>query len=525
MLMHMDIRFTSTRNAHVSTDIAEAIVRGMPEDGGLFIPSRIPSLCPEARLESNLTYAELAWLVMSPFFDWSESELCPLLEKAYSADGDDANFDVPGIAPLTPAGALECGDAGGAKSWRAPLFLLELFHGKTSAFKDLALSLLGDLLRVSLDKRGVDEPVLILTATSGDTGSAALAGLGGQPGIRIAVIYPSEGTSEIQRLQMTSVPREGRFVTGLRGNFDDAQRAVKRIFQTASDSSSPFYGLRLSSANSINIGRLLPQIVYYVKAWRDLRFSGVIEAEGSFDVVVPSGNFGDILAAKYAKSMGLPIRRLVCASNSNRILHDFFSTGVYDRRRDFSRTLSPSMDILVSSNLERLIYHAQGENATRTAALMREFETSGHFEIPEKNRARIGDFTAGWADDAQTIATIRHMWQEHGVLVDPHTAVACKVAHEYCSNAESDSTVPVVVAATASPFKFPIPCLSALKASPPAAFKPGADLELAGELARLTGKPMPAPIAALKSAEILHTAVADDTSLIPLLAEFARSSS
>ncbi len=327
---------------------------------------------------------------------------------------------------------------------------------------------------------------------------------------------------------MTSVPKEGRFVTGLRGTFDDAQRAVKRIFQTAKEQDSPFKEIRLSSANSINIGRLLPQIVYYVKAWRDLRSSGVIEDEGSFDVVVPSGNFGDILAAKYAKSMGLPIRRLVCASNSNKILHDFFTTGMYDRQRDFLKTLSPSMDILVSSNLERLIYFAQNEDATkasmRTLELMRKFETFGTFELSSEARSRIDDFAAGWADDAETIATIRHMWQEHGVLVDPHTAVACKVAHEQYSNSEGKSTIPVVVAATASPFKFPIPCLSALQNLSTTTFTPGKDLELARQLATITGKPMPPPITALEHAKIVHTSVADDTTLIPMLATFARSS-
>ncbi len=542
MLMHMEVRYTSTRNAGVSTDIAGAIAQGMPEDGGLFVPSQIPALRPEARFEPNLTYADLAWLVMSPYFNWGEAELRPLIEKAYSTSGEHANFSVPEIAPLIPVGMLERGEAGGkprgvARAKNAatvhggegvPLYLLELFHGRTCAFKDIALSLLGDLLRMSLDKQGIREPMLILTATSGDTGSAALAGLGGQPGIRIAVIYPSEGTSQIQRLQMISAPREGRFVAGLRGNFDDAQRAVKGIFKTATADGSMFKGVRLSSANSINIGRLLPQIVYYVKAWRDLRFSGVIGPDGSFDVVVPSGNFGDILAAKYAKLMGLPIRRLVCASNSNKILHDFFTTGVYDRHRDFSKTLSPSMDILVSSNLERLIYHAQGKDAAgaaaRTAALMHKFETTGQFEISSAERARIDDFSAGWADDAATIAMIRHMWQEHGTLVDPHTAVACEVAHACWRSSEDHTAVPVVVTATASPFKFPIPCLSALQGLSPETFKAGEDLELARQLSAITGKPIPRPIAALEHAQVLHTEVAEEATLLPMLADFARSS-
>ena len=547
MLFSMNIRYTSTRNARVSTDVADAIARGMPDDGGLFVPARLPALRPEALREPNLSYAELAWLVMSPYFDWSEEELRPLIERAYSdlAGGDGANFDVPEIAPLRAAGGVGGAEAMGAgegaapslshlsDASEAPLFLLELFHGRTCAFKDLALSLLGDLLRASLDRCGIDEPVLVLTATSGDTGSAALAGLGGKPGIRIAVIYPSEGTSEIQRLQITTAPLDSRYVTGLRGTFDDAQRAVKRIFQTAGAADSPFRGIRLSSANSINIGRLLPQIVYYVKAWRDLYFSGAIGREGLFDVVVPSGNFGDILAAKYAKLMGLPIRRLVCASNSNRVLNDFFATGSYDRRRVFSTTLSPSMDILVSSNLERLIYHSLGDDAPRTANLMREFEAAGQLQLPAAARARIDDFDAGWADDAATMASIGHMWREHGALVDPHTAVACKVAHDLQRERARGPAVPVVVAATASPFKFPLPCLSALGASESAAAgassysiggrADGADMDLAANLARLTGVPLPAPIAALKRAEVLHRDIADGSSLIERIAAFARS--
>ncbi|MEN6491631.1 MAG: threonine synthase, partial [Rectinema sp.] len=382
MLMNMAVRYTSTRNAHVNVSIAEAIVQGMPQDGGLFVPVKMPKLASDALFEPNLSYAELAWMVLSPWFDWPEQELRPLIEGTYLSTGETPMFDVQEIVPLAAAGSLDCDVRLPSASGAPSLFLLELFHGKTCAFKDLALSLLGGLLRTSLEKRGIDEPMLILTATSGDTGSAALSGLGGQPGIRIAVIYPASGTSEIQRLQMTSVPTDGRFVIGLRGNFDDAQRAVKAIFQTASNPGSPFYGLRLSSANSINIGRLLPQIVYYAAAWRDLFFSGVLEKGQAFDVVVPSGNFGDILAARYAKAMGIPIRKLVCASNSNRILHDFFSTGLYDRRRKFSKTLSPSMDILVSSNLERLLYLALDDNPELVAAMMSEFEHEGFFQLP-----------------------------------------------------------------------------------------------------------------------------------------------
>ncbi|MDQ7795149.1 MAG: threonine synthase [Spirochaetia bacterium] len=516
----MVIRYTSTRNGRVNASIAEAIVQGMPQDGGLFVPVQIPALPPEVLNEPGLSYAELAWLVLAPWFDWSEYELRPLIERAYiaqNAPGGEALFDVPEIVPLRAAGSLG----------NHPLFLLELFHGKTCAFKDLALSLLGRLLQKSLEKCDIDKPLLILTATSGDTGSAALAGLGGQPGIRIAVIYPAEGTSEIQQLQMTSVPVEGRLVVGLRGNFDDAQRAVKRIFQIAGNPDSPFHAIRLSSANSINIGRLLPQIVYYVKAWRELYFSRFLRQGEPFDVVVPSGNFGDILAARYAKAMGLPIGKLVCASNSNRILHDFFSTGVYDRRREFTKTLSPSMDILVSSNLERLLYHALEENPELVAMTMQKFERKGVFELSEKNRATIADFRASWADDAQTLETIRSMWESHGLLVDPHTAVACKVARDVYTkgtevSGETTDSAPIVVAATASPFKFPAACLEALQGKKGPTSEKGKDLQLAFELSRLTGLPVPKPIAALVSAKINHSTIIDESDLERVLTEFAQ---
>jgi threonine synthase len=512
----MALRYTSTRNSKVSATIAEAIVRGMPEDGGLFVPTQIPKLPPEILFEPNLSYAELAYQVLSPWFDWPEAELRTLIEKAYTFAGDERNFDTDEIVPLIPCGFLD------STANKIPLFLLELFHGKTCAFKDLALSLLGSLLRVSLEKCGIRQPMLLLTATSGDTGSAALAGLGGQPGIRIAVIYPEQGISQIQRLQMTTVPKHNRFVVGLRGNFDDAQRAVKQIFQTAAEPNSPFYGMRLSSANSINIGRLLPQIVYYVKAWRDLYFAGALSRKDSFDVVVPSGNFGDILAAKYAKEMGLPIRTLICASNSNRVLYDFFTTGLYDRRREFETTLSPSMDILVSSNLERLIYYSYKSNSTKTSRAMADFESQGYFEVSPRERAVLQDFSAGWADNAHILTMIQHMWKEHGTLVDPHTATACKVSHDLYLRTKDESGVPMVIAATASPFKFPIACLAALQEMPPSSFESTRELALAENLVRITDKKMPSPYAALKNATIQHEALADDASLVPMIASFAR---
>ena len=521
----MAIHYTSTRNAQVRVSIAEAIVQGMPQDGGLFVPTEIPKLPLEILLEPGLSYAELAWLVLSPWFDWPEGELRPLIDEAYSSTSKNPLFDVPDVVPLTAAGFLDSEGRGRCAEGATPLFLLELFHGRTCAFKDLALSLLGGLLRTSLAKCGIDEPMLILTATSGDTGSAALVGLGGQPGINIAVIYPATGISQIQRLQMTSVPTDRRLVLGLRGNFDDAQRTVKAIFQNAHHPHSPFCGIRLSSANSINIGRLLPQIVYYVKAWRDLMFLGTLQRGSPFDIVVPSGNFGDILAARYAKAIGIPIRRLICASNANRVLYDFFSTGVYDRRRNLSKTLSPSMDIVVSSNLERLLYLAFDNNAEALASTMGTFEREGFFRLPDSNRPKIADFSAGWVDDDHTLASIRHMWEAHGVLVDPHTAVACAVAHASIEKrtTAAENATPVVVAATASPFKFPVASLKALHGQP-SPQEDTNDFSLVFKLSEATGISVPRPIAALTSATFRHSLIVEEMELEPLLADFAHRS-
>lgn len=484
--------------------------------------------------EPGLSYSELAFLVLRPWFhDWSEQDLCPLIENAYRTTQPEPNFFAPDIVPMRN---VQLFADSGKNAPRA--FILELFHGRTCAFKDLALSLMGGLLSKSLEKCGIEEPVLVLAATSGDTGSAALAGLGGQRGIKIAVIYPAEGTSEIQRLQMTSVPREGRLVLGLEGNFDDAQRAVKRIFQESGDPSSAFHRLRLSSANSINIGRLLPQIVYYVKAWRDLYLPGGKlslsrsmghSAEGRLmDVAVPTGNFGDILAARYAKSMGLPIRFLVCASNANRVLSDFFQTGVYDRRRSFVKTLSPSMDILISSNLERLLYQAFGCDAGRLSQAMREFETGGTLCLSPEERQKIADFCSGWADDVATMSAIRSLYERTGVLADPHTAVAVHVVEQLFglfgdrARAERGEEVPLVIAATASPFKFPAACIDALDGRGSPMPRAGGELALVESLSKRTGVSVPQPIRALYTARVNHTRRVSVSELAGEILDFAQ---
>lgn len=523
------ITFISTRNSGVAVDIAHAIAEGMPADGGLYVPTSIPSLPSAALHEQGLSYAELAWIVLAPWFaDWQEHELRPLIEEAYDTSRQ-PRFFVPDVAPVRPAGSFG----------NHPAFCLELFHGRTCAFKDFALSLLGGLLEASMERCGMEGPLCILTATSGDTGSAALEGLGGRRAIRIAVLYPAEGTSEIQRLQMTSVPSKGRLVLGLLGNFDDAQREVKRIFRMARSPESPFHTFRLSSANSINIGRLLPQIVYYVHAWRKLRELGALKAGEYMHVVVPSGNFGDILAARYAKAMGLPIETLVVASNANRVLADFFATGRYDRRRPFFTTLSPSMDILISSNLERLLYMAMGENPVRLAAAMATFEKEGVLALAPAEHAKLADFRGGWADDHATRLAIRSAWEEHRLLLDPHTAVGYEVARQITAAGQwsGRGTEPVVLVATASPFKFPVACFEALSLPVPSEERPqgkvaasapqgtehtGSDLALAAQLASCTGIPMPRPLAELGARPVQHTRVCEVQEAESLLAEFFR---
>ncbi|HWR12492.1 MAG TPA: threonine synthase [Rectinemataceae bacterium] len=538
--------------------IETAIARGMPPDGGLYVPTSLPALPGRVFDPGPLSYTDLATLILSPFFPgWENGSLRAVLEKAYGSGGSSAYFDMPEIAPLVPLlglalpgdeerdgradeecpegrhDGLDCFPAGG----NPPIYLLELFHGRTCAFKDMALSVLGGFLRESLDRLGRKEPLLVLTATSGDTGSAALEGLSAVKGIHAAVFYPLKGTSEIQRLQMTTVGAEGRFVAGIEGNFDDAQSAVKNVFARASRGEGALAGFSLSSANSINIGRLLPQIVYYVAAWRALAARGALGADRLMHVSVPTGNFGDILAAKYAKEMGLPIGRLVCASNANKVLADFFSTGIYDRRRELMKTESPSMDILVSSNLERLLFMASGRSQKRVSSLMGELASRGWFEINAAEKAYIADFSSGWCSDPSAKAAIANVWDSCSLLVDPHTATAVEVAIRTSSSLKPEA--PIVVASTASPFKFPRACIEALNGAsmdnggtqPPAdgdwegvGEEPPrtGDFALAERLSTMTGRPMPGAIRALRSKAVTHDTKLPISEVENALARYAR---
>ena len=513
--------------------IETAIVRGMPPDGGLYVPTYLPALPRRIFDPTPLSYIDLAHLVLAPFFvGWEDGSLRVILEKAYGMARP--YFDTPEIVPLVPLAGLilpgegDSGNAEAAELTAAPgqpsLYLLELFHGRTCAFKDMALSVLGGFMRESLDRLGLREPVLVLTATSGDTGSAALEGLSSVEGIHTAVFYPRKGTSEIQRLQMTTTSPEGRFVGGIEGNFDDAQSAVKNVFARASRGEGLLAGVRLSSANSINIGRLLPQIVYYVAAWRALASRGALGEGGLMHVAVPTGNFGDILAAKYAKEMGLPIGKLICASNANKVLADFFATGTYDKRRELVKTESPSMDILVSSNLERLLFMAAGGNPARVSALMGGLAERGWFRVDESEKAYLADFSSGWCSDYSAKSAIAEVWKTCSILIDPHTATAVEVAMRTSDRMARNA--PIVVAATASPFKFPKACLEALKG--PSAVKASkaesaGDLGLAERLSALTACPVPETIAALKSKKVFHDRVVAVGDVEAVLADYART--
>ncbi len=435
------MKFIGTRGGGAVSG-AEAVVRGMAESGGLYVPETIPSVTAE-ELESmlSMSYPERAALVIGKFFDeLPQKELLETLEAAYGKfEGDDP-------APLVK---IEDG-----------LFILELFHGPTCAFKDMALSVLPYLLKKSCEALGVKEKILVLTATSGDTGKAALEAFAGADGVKAAVFYPEEGVSKMQKMQMVTQDGENVDVAGVRGNFDDCQAAVKKIFrsQECRDKLKE-RGVLLTSANSVNVGRLVPQIAYYFSAYCDLVTSGQIAAGSEVDFAVPTGNFGNILAGYYAKRMGLPVGTLVCASNRNNVLTDFFNKGTYDKKRPFFRTMSPSMDILVSSNLERLLFEISGRDSALTVERMRSLANSGRYSLrAEELKALSQIFFAGYASEEDTVECVYEFFEEFNYPLDTHTGVAMHVARGYCRKRAEDVNAeqrPMVVVSTASPYKCP----------------------------------------------------------------------
>ncbi|MDO4453950.1 MAG: threonine synthase [Eubacteriales bacterium] len=481
----MELLYKSTRSDSAPVTASKAILKGLADDGGLFVPERLPKLSCSIEELSKMSYQEVAYEVMKEFLtDFTEEELKNCIARAY-----DQKFDTAKIAPLR--------EADGA-------FYLELFHGATIAFKDMALSILPHLMTTAAKKNQIKNEIVILTATSGDTGKAALAGFADVPGTKIIVFYPKNGVSPIQEKQMVTQKGANTHVVGIKGNFDDAQTGVKNIFNDKELAKKmDEAGFQFSSANSINIGRLVPQIVYYVYAYAQLTAEKKVKEGEEVNVVVPTGNFGNILAAYYAKNMGLPIRRLICASNENKVLFDFFQTGVYDRNRDFILTTSPSMDILISSNLERLIYKIAGADANKDVSLMNALVKEGRYEITDEMRAELADFYGNYADEEETAEEIDLLYQKTGYVIDTHTAVASKVYRKYKDQTKDETCT--IIASTASPYKFTRSVMNAIDKK----YDAMSDFELVDELSKISKTAVPNAIEEIRTAPILHDTVVE----------------
>ena len=479
----MQVLYKSTRGNGETVTASQAILKGLSEDGGLFVPTVIPSLDVPAERLAQMSYQETAYEVMSRFLtDFTEEELKSCISRAY-----DSKFDTEEIAPLHKADGV---------------YFLELFHGATIAFKDMALSILPHLMTTAAKKNHADKEIVILTATSGDTGKAAMAGFADVPGTKIIVFYPKHGVSPIQEKQMVTQKGNNTYVVGITGNFDDAQSAVKNMFNDQGLAEElAEAGFQFSSANSINIGRLVPQIVYYVYAYGKLVKSKAIQPGQKINVVVPTGNFGNILAAYYAKLMGLPVNKLICASNENKVLFDFFRTGTYDRKRDFILTSSPSMDILISSNLERLIYRLTGEDAGKCRELMEALSKGGEYTITEEMKAGLADFYGNYCSEGETREAISATYYGSGYVIDPHTAVAAGVYQKYLRDTEDSSVA--VIASTASPYKFTRSVMDAVSDR----YQGLDDFALADALSALTGIKVPKAVEEIRTAPVLHDTV------------------
>lgn len=495
------MNYISTRNSQEKASAAQAILRGIAPDGGLYIPESLPSIDMEfLHCLCAMPYTQRAKEVLRLFLDdYTPAEISACVDAAYGSGFDD-NRPAP-LSSLTDGGCF-----------------LELWHGPTCAFKDMALQLLPELMTVALGKTGEQRQMVILVATSGDTGKAALEGFRDVDGTKIMVFYPEQGVSPMQKRQMYTQQGGNVSVAAIEGNFDDAQTGVKAIFaDPALAAELSQGGYLLSSANSINWGRLLPQIVYYISAYCDLVEGEQLAMGEPVNFCVPTGNFGNILAAHYARRMGLPVKTLVCASNANNVLTDCINTGVYNRNRPFHATISPSMDILISSNFERLLSELCGGSDTALAALMSQLSTTGSFALPPQGKVALGEgFWGGYCDDSTTKEEIARIFGKYSYLCDPHTAVAVNVANQY--RAATGDNTPMVIVSTASPYKFADCVLQALGAKD----LPENDFRKAELLEALTGTVIPAPIAALEQAERRFTAVYAQDNMAAALREFLR---
>ncbi len=491
----MNLSYQSTRGKESGLAASQAILKGLADDGGLFMPTFIPKLDVSMEELAGMTYQETAYQVMKLFLnDFTEEELRYCIDHAY-----DKKFDTEEIAPLVKADGA---------------YYLELFHGSTIAFKDMALSILPYLMTTSAKKNHVENEIVILTATSGDTGKAAMAGFADVPGTRIIVFYPKGGVSRVQELQMVTQKGDNTSVVAIHGNFDDAQTGVKKIFGDREFGEKlAEKGFQLSSANSINIGRLVPQVVYYVYAYARLVQNGEIKNGEQINITVPTGNFGNILAAYFAKQMGVPIKTLICESNDNKVLYDFFRTGTYDKKRDFILTSSPSMDILISSNLERLIYLSAGSDAQANRAMMEQLGTAGAYTVTDGMRAFMEDFRGGYATEAENAAGIKHLYDETGYMIDTHTGVASCVYKKYVE--ETGDRTPTVIASTASPYKFSHSVMEAV-------FGDQGDKEefaIIDDLCKASNVPVPNAVEEIRNAKVRHTRECDVADLENTVAE------
>ena len=496
----MDLYYKSTRNSNLKVTASEAILKGLAPDGGLFVPEKLPVLGKSMEELKDLNYQDTAYEVMKCFLtDFTEEELRNCIEKAY-----DSKFDDEAIAPLVKV---------------EDTYYLELFHGATIAFKDMALSILPHLMTTSAKKNQVKNEIVILTATSGDTGKAAMAGFADVEGTRIIVFYPKNGVSKVQELQMRTQKGANVDVVAIHGNFDNAQSGVKQMFEDQELAKElADKGYQFSSANSINIGRLVPQVAYYVYAYTKLLANGEIKDGEKINVVVPTGNFGNILAAYYAKNLGVPIAKLICASNDNKVLYDFFQTGTYDKNREFVLTTSPSMDILISSNLERLIYLICGEDSEKTKKLMEELKTTGKYTITLEMKEKLADFAAGYSTEEETAESIHDTYQKTGYVMDTHTAVAYVVKEKY--KKETKDHKPALVVSTASPFKFPRSICNALELD----VSNKDDFEILKLLNEYTNIEIPKNLVGLNNKKILHNNVCDKEKMKDILLEFLKES-
>jgi len=490
-----NLYYQSTRGDKKRVLSAEAIIKGIADDGGLFVPETIPQINKNLYRLKSIDYKELAFLIIKKFFtDYRQDELKECINRAY-----DNKFDTEIIAPL---------------SKKMGAYFLELYHGPTLSFKDMALSLLPHLLKKAAQKLNLNQEIVILTATSGDTGKAALQGFAKVEGTKIIVFFPYKGVSKIQERQMLTQQGANTYVIGLKGNFDDAQRGVKEIFE------DPAFNKKiekknhvLSSANSINIGRLIPQIVYYFYAYLNMLGEGEIKNGEKINIAVPTGNFGDILAAYYAKEMRLPVNKLICASNENKVLADFFETGVYDKRRKLVMTISPSMDILVSSNLERLLWTISEREAQKVKELMNSLKEKGYYRIDSERKKKLKDFYGGFIPQEESRQCIKEIFEKSKYLIDPHTAVAYAVYKNYIK--ETGDKTKTIIVATASPFKFTKSVMESIDSQ----YEKSDDFELIEKMSDLTRIPIPPGIRDIEKKPIRHKMVCEKEEMRAKIAE------